>query len=75
MRRPENGYYKFIKYNHRTYETLDEEIVWRMNKRYHAGLIVRSPDPARVEQLLEEYTERFYTDFFAKQPAPERAIS
>ena len=53
----------------------DEEIVWRMNKRYHAGLIVRSPDPARVEQLLEEYTERFYTDFFAKQPAPERAIS
>lgn len=53
----------------------DEEIVWRMNKRYHAGLIVRSPDPNRIAQLLEEYTKRFYTDFFAKQPAPERAVS
>ncbi len=53
----------------------EEEIVWRVNKRYHAGLIVRSPDPARVSQLLEEYTRRFYTDFFAKKPAPERAVS
>jgi len=53
----------------------DEEIVWRMNKRYHVGLILRSPDPARIAQLLEEYTRRFYTDFFAKEPAPERAAS
>jgi biotin carboxylase len=53
----------------------DEEIVWRMNKRYHAGLIVRSADPARVAHLLEEYSRRFYQDFFAKQPAPERAVS
>ena len=53
----------------------DEEIVWRMNKRYHVGLILRSPDPARIAQLLEEYTRRFYTDFFAKQPSPERAVS
>jgi len=53
----------------------DEEIVWRVNKSYHVGLIVRSHDPARVAQLLEEYTTRFYTDFFAKQPAPERAVS
>jgi biotin carboxylase len=53
----------------------DEEIVWRINKRYHAGLIVRSHDPARVSSLLEQYTERFYKDFFATQPAPERAVS
>lgn len=53
----------------------DEEIVWRMNKRYHAGLIVRSPDAARVAHLLEEYTKRFFQDFFARQPAPERAVS
>lgn len=51
------------------------EIVYRVNKRYHAGLIVQSPDPARVEQLLEEYTRRFYKDFYATQPLPERAMS
>ena len=53
----------------------DPEIVWRMNKEYHAGLIVRSQDPARISNLLDEYTRRFYTDFFATQPAPERAVS
>jgi biotin carboxylase len=53
----------------------DEEIVWRMNKRYHAGLIVRSPDSQRISSLLEKYTERFYKDFFATQPAPDRAVS
>jgi biotin carboxylase len=53
----------------------DEEIVWRMNKRYHAGLIVKSSDPARVAYLLEDYTKRFYNDFFAREPLPERAVS
>jgi len=53
----------------------DAEIVWRMNKRFHAGLIVMSHDPARVEYLLYEYTERFYKDFFKMLPAPERAVS
>jgi biotin carboxylase len=53
----------------------DAEIVWRMNKRAHAGLIVMSPEQLRVEYLLHEYTERFYRDFFATQPLPERAVS
>ncbi len=52
----------------------DSEIVWRMNKRAHAGLIVMSPDPMRVEYLLHEYTERFYRDFFATQPMLERTV-
>jgi hypothetical protein len=53
----------------------DEEIVWRLNKRYHAGLIVRSTDPSRVACLLETYTKRFYDDFFATEPLPQRAVS
>jgi hypothetical protein len=32
----------------------DEEVVWRLHKRHHAGLIVASPDPARIEALLGE---------------------
>ncbi|HEY0407615.1 MAG TPA: hypothetical protein VGC89_17915 [Pyrinomonadaceae bacterium] len=53
----------------------DAEVVWRLNKRYHAGLIVQSSDPARVEHLLEEYARRFSEDFCATHPLPERAMS
>ncbi len=53
----------------------DNEIVWRLNKRHHAGMIVASPDPARVEHLLEEYTHRFLTDFHATAPLPDRPTS
>ncbi|MFN2596094.1 MAG: acetyl-CoA carboxylase biotin carboxylase subunit family protein [Pyrinomonadaceae bacterium] len=53
----------------------DAEIVWRLKKPSHAGLIVRSGDPARVERLLDEYSRRFAEDFFAKLPAAERPLS
>lgn len=53
----------------------EAEIVWRLNKHHHAGLIVQSTDPLRVEQLLEEYTRRFYKDFYAAQPLPQRVMS
>lgn len=46
----------------------DKEIVWRMNKLSHAGLIVMSEDPERIGELLDEYTQRFYRDFFATKP-------
>jgi biotin carboxylase len=52
----------------------DPEIVTRLQKSHHAGLIVTSPDPARVEALLEEYTRRFYMDFHATAPPLERAV-
>jgi biotin carboxylase len=41
----------------------DPEIVWRGTKPYHASLIVKSSDPARVEGLLEGYARRFAEDF------------
>ena len=50
----------------------DPEIVWRIQKRHHAGLIVASQDPARIESLLESYSRRFYDDFFATQPPLEK---
>ena len=46
----------------------DSEVVWKMNKRSHAGLIVSSPDAARVEALLNDYAERFINDFLAVMP-------
>ncbi len=51
------------------------EIVHRMQKRQHAGLIVRSSDPARVEALTEEYARRFAQDFLAIAPAPAKATA
>ncbi len=51
----------------------DPEIVWRMgDKRHHVGLIVKSPDPKRVEELMWNYAQRFRQDFFASAPPKER---
>jgi biotin carboxylase len=51
----------------------DPEIVKRVEKRHHAGLIVAAPDEQRVRDLVESYASRFYRDFHASAPAPERA--
>lgn len=50
----------------------DPEIVHRLSKLHHAGLILRSQDPARIESLLSAYTTRFYTDFYARLDAPPK---
>ena len=49
----------------------DPEVVWRMKKKNHAGLIFRSPDYHRVEQLMKDYTVRFYDDFYTSLPMTE----
>ena len=51
----------------------DPEIAVRVRKRHHAGLIVTSQSEARVDHLLEDYTRRFYVDFHASAPPPEKA--
>jgi carbamoylphosphate synthase large subunit len=43
----------------------EPEIAWRLPKPYHAGLLVASPDPQRVEELLAAYNDRFAADFLA----------
>ena len=46
----------------------DPEIVWKLVKEHHAGLIVQSPTPERVQQLLDQYGERFSYHFMAFMP-------
>jgi biotin carboxylase len=48
------------------------EIAVRLKKHHHAGLIVRSENPARVKQLLEEYSAEFARRFLASLPPLER---
>jgi len=49
----------------------DPEVVWRLHKPYHAGLIVKSAGQERIDQLLASYTERFRQDFVAALPAAQ----
>jgi hypothetical protein len=48
------------------------EIVYRMKKKHHAGLLVQSSDPERVRTLLEEYSRRFAEMFLATAPVPDK---
>ncbi len=50
----------------------DPEVVWRLNKKNHAGLIVASPDHDRVLTLLASYGPRFTADFVAVLPHPDK---
>ena len=52
----------------------DPEIVTRIRKPHHAGLIVRSPDALRIQTLLDDYARRFARDFLATMPPPERPV-
>jgi biotin carboxylase len=51
----------------------DREIVYRVKKLHHAGLIVRSKKLERVEELLTQYAGRFLDDFVAVVPPLEKA--
>jgi hypothetical protein len=46
----------------------DPEVVWRSNKKSHAGLILASPDSDRLQFLLNDYSRRFAEDFLAVMP-------
>jgi biotin carboxylase len=50
----------------------DPEIVWRMQKRHHVGLILKSAQRERVAELLEQYVERVKRDFATVAPPRER---
>ncbi|MGA2849139.1 MAG: ATPase, partial [Terracidiphilus sp.] len=48
------------------------EIVVRVKKHHHAGLIVRSDKPDRVRELLEQYSAEFARVFLASMPPMDR---
>ncbi|MFZ0199708.1 MAG: ATP-grasp domain-containing protein [Candidatus Sulfotelmatobacter sp.] len=50
----------------------DPEIVLRIKRHHHAGLILRSTDAQRVPALLEVYAQRFAQEFTAVEPPREK---
>jgi biotin carboxylase len=48
------------------------EIVKRLKKHHHAGLILCSNKAERVQYLLEQYSTQFARQFLASMPPPEK---
>ena len=46
----------------------DPEIALRIKRSHHAGLILRSPNPERIQTLLANYSKRFADEFLAIEP-------
>jgi len=52
----------------------DLEVVWKISKPWHVGVIVTTDKFEVVRERLNEYTERIGTDFHASAPAPESSL-
>ncbi|MFO7540576.1 MAG: ATP-grasp domain-containing protein, partial [Chloroflexota bacterium] len=51
----------------------EPEIVYRLHKEQHAGLVVAAPDYERIMALLDQYRQRFAHDFLAVAPPLDKA--
>lgn len=51
----------------------DAEVVWKINKDYHVGMIVKSDRRERVLELLDKYAQIVGKDFHASAPAPKKS--
>jgi hypothetical protein len=50
----------------------DREIVWRMHKEYHIGLIVQDEKEEKVLTLLEQYADTVRREFHASMPIGDK---
>jgi hypothetical protein len=53
----------------------DPEIVDRLKKKHHIGLVVRAESAERVDELLAGYRERIAREFHAVLPPPPKSTS
>ncbi len=50
----------------------DPEVVFRLKMKQHIGLVLGSDSPARIEELLTDYTQRIAHDYLAVAPPAEK---
>jgi hypothetical protein len=50
----------------------DPEVSLRIKRHHHAGLVLRSAEPARIPMLLEGYARRFAEEFLAVEPPRDK---
>jgi biotin carboxylase len=53
----------------------DAEVFYRPVHKHHIGLVLRSPSPGRIEELLGQYRERILRDFHASLPPADKAFA
>jgi biotin carboxylase len=63
------------RYESPDYSSFDQpEIVWRMDKPWHVGMIVTADSEEKVSELLSTLTDRIAKDFHASLPAPKKSL-
>ena len=53
----------------------DKEIVWRMEREYHIGFILRSKKKEKIMERLENYARRIFEGYHASAPVPDKPSS
>jgi hypothetical protein len=53
----------------------DPEIFYRMDQKHHIGLVLRSPRPERIEELLDQYMGRIAREYQAVLPPADKATA
>ena len=53
----------------------DPEVVQRLHKHHHAGILLQSPSANRIDDLTAQYAQRFLQDFCASMPVPDKATA
>ena len=48
------------------------EVVKRLDRHHHAGLILRASSAQRIEDLVTQYSDRFLQEFCAIEPPPDK---
>jgi biotin carboxylase len=51
----------------------DPEIVWRLHKKNHVGMIVHSASHARIQELIGQYASRIAQDYTTSAPPLDHA--
>ncbi|MCU0229428.1 MAG: ATPase, partial [Bryobacterales bacterium] len=50
----------------------EPEIIWRMDKQHHVGLLFQSPSHQRIGALLHDFAQRVQQDYQASAPPRSR---
>ena len=53
----------------------DPEIVWKMDKKQHVGVIVASDSSDRIRELLDKYAALIARDYHMSLPAPDKTVN
>jgi hypothetical protein len=54
---------------------IEPELVWRLQKDQHVGMIITSDNQQRILDLLDNYTRRIFEEYHASLPPKDKALN